>query len=148
MWIIIIGFILFVGVLCAMQWREQDKKDAEKATAEALKKARREKIASSPHVATIAQAIISRCGFPSKIQIDCYGVTANNQGNYIHISYASLGITNIHSGDCSTLASALCSDPLLEGKYTHKWRCETSEWDEENWLELKAPSSSTTLQEW
>jgi len=148
MWIIVVGFIIFVGILCVAQWREQDKKDAEKATAEARKQARREQIASSPNVAIIAQAIVSRWGFPQKIEIDCYGVTTNNQGKYDTISYASLGITNIYADDCCTLAAALCSHPLLEDKYTRNWQSETSDRDEENWLELKRPVSSKSLQEW
>lgn len=148
MWIIIVGFVIFVGILCVVQWREEDKKDAEKAMAEARKQARREQIASSPNVAIIAQAIISRWGFPQKIKIDCYGVSVNSLGKYDSISYTSLGIERIYDSDCSTLSAALCSHPLLEGKYKTGWRCETSDRDEENWLELKIPAASKTLQEW
>lgn len=148
MWIIIAGFIAFVGILCMVQGREIDKENAKKAAAEAYKQARREKIATSPNVAVIAQAIVSHCGFPEKIEIHNNHISIKNLGKYDWIDYKSLGIADIYTGDCYTLASALCSHSLLEGKYTHKWRCETSEWDEENWLELKMPASTTPLQEW
>lgn len=146
MWIIA-GFIVFIGILCVIQGREQDKKNAEKAAAEAYKQARKSNIATSPNVAIIAQAIVSRYKLPAKIEIYPNRVCILS-GKYDWIYFNSLGIADICSDDCSTLASALCNHPLLEGKYTHRWRCETSEWDEENWLELKMPSSSTNLQEW
>ena len=146
MWIIV-GFVVFVGILWVVQFRVELEKDAKKAEADALKQARREKIATSPHIATIAQAIISHWGLPDRIKIDYDGVSAFTPLEYRSMSYASLGIKSIGEGDCSTLATALCSHPLLKGKYERRIRV-SSDSDEEYWLELIKPAASKTLQEW
>lgn len=79
MWIIIIGFVVFVGILCVVAVCQESKKDAEKAAAKAWIQARREKIATSPNVTTIAQAIVSRGGFPQKIEIQYNGIYIKKQ---------------------------------------------------------------------
>ena len=148
MWWIIAGFIVFIILLCTLATLDANKKDAEAAASKARIQARQEKIARSPNVTKLAQAIVSRWGFPQKIQIHHNEIVKDVLWDHSSIYYRDLGIADIHEEDLFTLTIALCEHPMLEGKYEQKYVCGTSDRDAEHWLELKVPATPKSLQEW
>lgn len=148
MWWIIASFIVFIILFCTFGVLEANKKDAEAAEAKARIQARQEKIARSPNVTILVQTIVSRWGFPQKIQIYHDRIVKDILRDRSVIFYSDLGIADIRDEDLFTLTTALREHPMLEGKYELKYDCGTSDRDPEYQLESKVPAPPKSLQEW